>query len=172
MKRFSDRIMTFAGLITTLVLVYLHRTKVPHKEESEVPGPKMSEETHSKKERLISKDIAHEPPGGGAPSDLAQLIDPPAGKTTRWISSSIFSPASTNSLSLSPSLQPLSFEGTISVSVSNKHILQHLPAPQSRTMLPFSDTTSATSTMKIRLVIQNPCLANMDSWARWLTSSR
>ena len=93
MKRLSDRIITYAALLTTMVLVYLHRTKVPPKEESQVPGPTMGEElpvkTHSNS-KSNSKDITHEPPGGAsqAISDVAGLIDPPAGRTTRWISSS------------------------------------------------------------------------------------
>ena len=42
----------------------------------------------------------------------------------------------------------------------------------SNIIAPFSVTTSVTSTMKIPLSTPNPCLANMDSWARWPTYSR
>ena len=39
-------------------------------------------------------------------------------------------------------------------------------------MFRFSDTTSATSTMKTQQLTWSHYLANMDNWARWQTSSR
>ena len=60
MRRLSDWII-FVGLLATLVLVYsLHKNKVADKE--------LAEE--------VNQDF----------SDVASLMDPPAGKTTRWIS--------------------------------------------------------------------------------------
>ena len=61
MRRLSDWII-IVGLLATLILVYsLHKNKVADKE--------LAEE--------VNQDF----------SDVASLMDPPAGKTTRWISS-------------------------------------------------------------------------------------
>ena len=84
MRRLSNGIITFAGLLTIMTLVYRHHTKeIPLETHSNYrkDGP-----SRSFKDRLNSKDITHETPGGISQdvSDVAQLIDPPAGKTTRW----------------------------------------------------------------------------------------
>ena len=84
MRRLSNGIITFAGLLIIMTLVYRHHTKeipLDTRSNSRKDGP-----SRSFKDRLNSKDITHETPGGISQdfSDVAQLIDPPAGKATRW----------------------------------------------------------------------------------------
>lgn len=84
MRRLSNGIITFAGLLIIMTLVYRHHTKeIPLETHS---NTRMDGPSRSFKDRLYSKDITHEPPGGISEdfSDVAQLIDPPAGKTTRY----------------------------------------------------------------------------------------
>ena len=172
MRRLSNGIITFASLLTIIVLVYRRHTKeIPLETHS---NSRKVGRARSFKDRPNSKDITHEPPGGISQdsSDVAQLIDPPAGKTTRWnIPTSI-------RLCLVAIIVIMAVVvvviGRYCTSFSQQQaFLQHLHAHQRRTMPPFLlGTTSATSTMQIPSPTLNPCLVNMDSWARWLTFSR
>ena len=84
MRRLSNGIITFAGLLTIITLVYRHHTKEIPLETH--PNSRKDGPSRSFKDRHNSKEITHEPPGGISQdfSDVAQLIDPPAGKATRW----------------------------------------------------------------------------------------
>ena len=88
--------ITFAGLLITMALLFLFHSSSerPNKIESDgAPDPKISPEIpfetqpNSIGDNLKHKDITHDPPGEYAQefSDVRELIDPPAAKTTRLI---------------------------------------------------------------------------------------
>ena len=88
--------MTFAVLLISMALLFLFlsSSERPNKIESDgAPDPKIPPEIpfetqpNSIGDNLKHKDITHDPPGEDAQefSDVRELIDPPAEKTTRLI---------------------------------------------------------------------------------------